>query len=105
MGEGCLVLLPVSLTSLHYVCMQDKAAKTKPRKTPPKQRGTKPTATNRNHTSDQRRLKNQKKQVREPDLGVGAGLGVRIEVGDRGRDEETQGESQTQKGFWGFPST
>ena len=54
-------------------------------------------------TQRERRKKRKKKtQERERDLGVGVGDDVRIEVGDRGQDEETQGETQTRNGF-GFP--
>ena len=78
------------------------AAGTKPAKTPQPDRDL----TNQDQPPPYQRTTTtrKKKQVREPDLGVGAQLGVRVGVGDRGQDEETQGESQTPKGVWVSPA-
>ena len=63
---------------------------------------TRQTKTNHHHTSERRRRK-KKKQAREHDLGVVVEQGVRVQEGERGRDEETQGESQTPEKGFGFP--
>ena len=85
--------------------MQDRPAKTKPRKTPPTQRETKQTVTNHNPTIERRRRKKKKTQERERNLGEDVEQGVRVELVVRGHVEETQGESQTLKRGLGFPST
>ena len=91
---------------LHYMCMQQPTnteAKTKTRKTHPQ---TKRDQTNRDQPPPYPRAtakKKKKKQVREPDLGVVVDHGVRVQEGERGHDEETQGESQTPEKGFGFP--
>ena len=65
--------------------------------------GTQPIQTNpRTPKPEIRATTGKKKQARGGDLDVGAEQGVRIEEGDRGQDEETQGETQTRNGL-GFP--
>ena len=77
--------------------------KTKPEKHTPKQRESKQTETNHHQNSERRRRRKKKKQVREPDLGEEVEQGVRVEVVVLGREEETQGESQTPEKGFGFP--
>ena len=72
-----------------------------PQRPPNRQRPNKlrPTTTKPANDDD-----GKKKQVRGHNLGVVAELGARIQEGDRGHDEETQGESQTPKGVWVSPA-
>ena len=78
-------------------------AKNKTRKTHPQ---TKRDQTNRDQPPPKQRTtatEEKKKQVREPDLGEEVEQGVRVEVVVLGREEETQGESQTPEKGFGFP--
>ena len=73
-----------------------------------------PTTTNREEPEHKRNrpppyqrattTKKKKKTGAGHDLAKGAEQEVRIEVGVRVRDEETQGEPQTPKGVWGSPA-
>ena len=103
-AKDVLSFCPVSFTSLHYMCMENKAARTKPRKTPSKQRENKPNATDHHQTSERRRRKKTKTQGREPDLGVDVEQGVRVEEMESAcRKKRTQGETQTKK-VWVSPA-
>ena len=103
-------------TGIAVALMQEKMQECKSKKTSNRDRPTHQTKnTNRTETPPRepntdhnpartatRKKKTKKTQERVRNFGVGVGDEVRIEDGDRGQDEETQGETQTRNGF-GFP--
>ena len=99
--SGCPKFLTIAL-HVHATTYQHRSENQNPKNTPPnKERPNKPRPATTIPASDGEKKK--KKQVREPDLGVVVDHGVRVQEGERGHDEETQGESQTPEKGFGFP--